>query len=144
MNPLKALLNTFKRFRRDNSGSITVEFAIIIPMLFWGYASSYIFFDGFRQSTINLRAAYTIGDMVSRETQVLTPAYIDSMYNMAQLLTRTDSPMSMRITVIRWDEEDDQFFLDWSQSRGAVGEMTQENLVDMEDLLPVMPDAQSS
>ena len=140
MTALKALLNKLKGFRRDNSGSITVEFAIIIPMLFWGYASSYIFFDGFRQSTINLRAAYTIGDMVSRETRVLTPAYIDSMYNMAQLLTRAESPMSMRITVIRWDEADNQFYLDWSQPRGAVGAMTQENLVDMADLLPVMPD----
>lgn len=142
MNPLKALLNQLKRFRRESSGTVTVEFAIIIPMLFWGYASSYIFFDGFRQSTINLRAAYTIGDMVSRETQVLTPAYIDSMYNMAQLLTRTEAPMAMRITVIRWDEDDDQFYLDWSQARGEVGTMTQENLVDFADLLPVMPDAE--
>ncbi len=140
MNPLKALLNRLKRFRRDSSGTITVEFAIIIPMLFWGYASSYIFFDGFRQSTINLRAAYTIGDMISRETDVLTPDYIDSMYNMAQLLTRTGSPMSLRITVIRWDEEDDQFYLDWSQARGGVGVMVQENLVDFADYLPVMPD----
>ena len=129
MNPLKALLNRLKRFRRDSSGTITVEFAIIIPMLFWGYASSYIFFDGFRQSTINLRAAYTIGDMISRETDVLTPDYIDSMYN-----------MSLRITVIRWDEDDDQFYLDWSQARGGVGVMVQENLVDFADYLPVMPD----
>ena len=142
MGLLNRFLKRLKRFRRENSGSITVEFAIIMPMLFWGYASSYIFFDGFRQSTINLRAAYTIGDMVSRETQVLTPAYIDSMYNMAQLLTRNDSPMSLRITVIRWDEEDDKFYLDWSQARGAVEGMTEANLVDLEELLPSMPDAE--
>lgn len=50
--------------------------------------------------------------------------------------------MAMRITVIRWDEDDDQFYLDWSQARGEVGTMTQENLVDFADLLPVMPDAE--
>jgi len=137
---LKSILTRLKGFRKDSSGTITVEFAIIIPMLFWGYASGFVFFDGFRQSTINLRAAYTIGDMVSRETDVLTPAYIDSMHNMAQLLTRTEAPMSLRITVIRWDAADQQFYLDWSQARGDVGSMTQANLVDMAELLPTMPD----
>lgn len=140
MTLITSLLKGLKRFRRDTGGSVTVEFAIIMPMLFWTYASSYVFFDGFRQSTINLRAAYTIGDMISRETQVLTPAYIDSMYGMARLLTRSESPMSLRITVIRWDEEDDQFYLDWSQTRGAVTALTQENLQDIAARLPVMPD----
>jgi len=117
-----------------------MEFAIIMPMLVWMYAASYVFFDGFRQNTINLRAAYTIGDLISRETQALTPDYIDSMYNMAQLLTRTDSPMSLRITVIRWDAQDAQYYLDWSQPRGAVTAMTQTDLNNFAARLPTMPD----
>ncbi|WP_245626908.1 TadE/TadG family type IV pilus assembly protein [Aestuariivita boseongensis] len=140
MTILTSLKNALKRFRRDTSGSATIEFAIIMPMLFWTYASTYVFFDGFRQNTINLRAAYTIGDMISRETQALTPAYIDSMYNMTQLLTRTDSPMSLRITVIRWDAEDNQFYLDWSQARGTVTALTQGDMANIATRLPVMPD----
>ncbi|WP_290559967.1 pilus assembly protein [Aestuariivita sp.] len=119
---------------------MTVEFVLIVPILFWAYAASYAFFDGYRQSSINLKAAYTIGDLLSRERQIITPAYIDSMYALAQHLTRTDSPLDMRITVIRWDEEDDMFYFDWSQTRGSVLPLTQADLPDIAHRLPVMPD----
>lgn len=140
MTVISSFLKRLKRFRRDTDGSVTIEFAIIMPMLFWAYASSYVFFDGFRQSTINLRAAYTIGDMISRETEALTPGYIDSMYNMTQLLTRTNSPLSLRISVIRWDAADARFYLDWSQARGAVAALSDGDLTAMAERLPVMPD----
>lgn len=133
-------LNFLRRFKRDTRGSGTVEFAIICPILFWAYSANYVFFDGYRQSAINLKAAYTVGDLISRETQIITPDYIDSMYSLSQLLTRAESPMSMRITVIRWDEEDDQYYLDWSQARGTVVELQQADIVDLAERLPVMPD----
>ena len=142
MKLLTSLIASLKRFRKDTSGSATIEFAIIMPMLLWTYASSYVFFDAYRQNTINLRAAYTIGDMISRETRIITPDYIDSMYNMTRLLTRTDSPMSLRITVIRWDEDDDRYYLDWSQARGAVLQMTNDDLEEFAERLPTMPDAE--
>ena len=104
MTLLSQLRFFLARFRDETRGSVTVEFAMFMPVLFWAYAASYVFFDGYRQSSINLKAAYTIGDMISRETRTITPAYIDTMHEIAMLLTRDDSPMSLRITVIRWDE----------------------------------------
>lgn len=137
-------LNTLKsratQFWQDKSGVVTVEFVVFVPFLLWTYAASYMFFDAYRQSSLNLKAAYTIGDMISRETQIITPEYIDSMYNITQLLTRTTNPMSMRITVVRWDEEDDQYYLDWSQVRGSAVALTETDLADIADRLPVMPD----
>ncbi|MFY9209616.1 MAG: pilus assembly protein [Aestuariivita sp.] len=140
MSVLKSLLARIKRFRQDTAGNGTIEFCLFMPILFWAYGASYVFFDAYRQSAMNLKAAYTVGDLISRETQAITPAYIDSLYNITKLLTRTDTPMSMRITVIRWDEEDDIYYLDWSQVRGDVSAMTQAQVADIKPKLPVMPD----
>jgi Flp pilus assembly protein TadG len=140
MSILSSCKTILSNFRREDRGSVTVEFALFMPVLFWAYAGAYVFFDGYRQSSMNLKAAYTIGDLISRETRVITPAYIDSMYNLTRMLTKTNSPMNMRITVIRWDEEDAKYYLDWSQVRGTVSALTQADLTTIAQRLPVMPD----
>ncbi len=140
MKLLSSCRSLLSRFRRETRGSATVEFAIFMPVLFWAYAGAYSYFDGYRQGSINLKAAYTIGDLISRETRIITPEYIDSMHQLVQLLTKPDSPVGLRITVIRWDEEDDQYYLDWSQARGTVQPLDQAQIVDLENRLPVMPD----
>lgn len=140
MKQIRNIIGALRKFGKDVSGAVTIEFVIIMPALMWAYGASYVYFDGYRQSAQNLKAAYTIGDMISRETNAITDDYIDSMYNIAQLLTRTTNPMSMRITVIRWDAEDDRFYLDWSESRGAVVELTNANLLELQARLPVVPD----
>ena len=42
-----------------------------------------------------------------------------------------------------WDEEDDKYYLDWSQSRGTVVPLTQADMLAIEGKLPVMPDEAS-
>ncbi|OIQ44177.1 MAG: hypothetical protein BM558_08910 [Roseobacter sp. MedPE-SW] len=139
------MLNIFhqhlRRFRQNSDGALTVEFVILAPLLLWTFAAIYTFFDAFRQDTINLKAAYTISDLVSRETTELNETYIDSMYAMSQLLIRSDSNTSIRISVVRWDEDDDRYYLDWSKERGdALVEWTNATISEIEDRLPVMPD----
>ena len=143
MKLVSSCLSFLRRFRKETLGTATVEFAIFIPVLFWGYGASYVFFDGYRQSSINLKAAYTIGDLISRETAFITPTYIDSMYSLTQILIRPTNPVSLRVTVIRWDEEDDQYYLDWSEARSpgdTLDPLTQAQIMDLEARLPVMPD----
>ncbi|MCR9126817.1 MAG: pilus assembly protein [Rhodobacteraceae bacterium] len=134
------LQHLLRRLRRDERGSVTVEFVMIMPLLFWGYGASYVFFDAYRQDTINLKAAYTVGDLVSRETQAINDQYIDSMYQLTRILTRTNSPMSMRISVVRWDADDEEYTLDWSSARGGIDALTDANLTSLTDRLPTMPD----
>lgn len=139
---LTHLLSRLRRFRDDTRGSVTVEFALMAPLLFWTYCAGYAYFDAYRQGSVNLKAAYTIADLVSRETRALNDDYIDSMYEMTQLLTRTNSPVSLRITVVRWDEEDDRYYFDWSEGRGGVLPMTEDDMDGIETRLPVMPDGE--
>lgn len=134
------LISRIKAFFEDTRGSVTVEFALMMPLLFWAYASSAVFFDAYRQSSINLKAAYTIGDLISRETRALDDEYIDSMYAMGQLLVRTNSPLKLRVTVVRWDADDNRYYFDWSEGRGGVLPMTEADILTLGNRLPTMPD----
>lgn len=137
---IKNLISRLKAFAGETRGSVSVEFLLVIPLVFWAYMAAYVFFDGYRQSAVNLKAAYTISDLVSRETDFLTDEYIDSMYSLMQLLTRTSSSVSLRITVVRWDAGDDRYYVDWSTNREYGSNLTNATIGDIAAKLPVMPD----
>lgn len=131
-----------RAFRDDTDASVTVEFVMAAPMLFWALAACYVFFDGYRQSAVNLKAAYTIGDMISRETDAIDNDYLDSMYALHRLLTRATSSTTLRVTVVHWDEDDNRFYQDWSQTRGSIDPLTTSEVSLLTDKLPTMPNAE--
>ncbi|MDE4134629.1 pilus assembly protein [Phaeobacter sp. QD34_3] len=136
-----ALRHRLKTFSRDSDGSVSIEFAIYAPLLLGVFAAFYTFFDAFRQESVNLKAAYTVSDLISRETTALNNDYIDSMYEMTKLLIRSDSNMSLRVSVIRWDEDDQRYYVDWSAVRGgALEQWTDGTISNVKDDLPNMPD----
>ena len=117
-----------------------MEFILSVPIIFWAFAATFVFFDGYRQSSVNLKAAYTISDLISRETGLVTDTYIDSMHSLLQLLTGAQSPTILRVTIIRWDEEDDRYYVDWSANRGFAGPLADDDMADIKNRLPAMPD----
>lgn len=137
---MNALKSRMSGFARDEGGNITVEFVLTMPILFWTFMAGYVFFDGYRQSAVNLKAAYTISDLISREVNVVNDDYIDSMQNLLTLMTRDTSPVKMRISVIRWDENDERYYVDWSADRGFGNEVTDGNVQSLSTRLPAMPD----
>ncbi len=129
------------RFRRRQEGSVSIEAAFYLPLLLFIVAIVITLFDAFRQETVNIKAAYTISDLISRETSELNDDYVDSMYSLAQLLTRTDSDMSMRMSVVKWDGDDARYYVDWSVERGPSFDIwTDATISEVEDDLPNMPD----
>ncbi|MEP2716285.1 pilus assembly protein [Pseudophaeobacter sp.] len=136
-----SLIRRLRAFARKTEGTVTVEFAIYAPLLLWLFAAIYTFFDAFRQETVNLKAAYTISDLISRETATLNETYIDSMYEMSKLLIRSDSQITLRISVVRWDEDNNRYYVDWSRVRGSsLVAWTDANISEVETQLPTMPD----
>ena len=130
-----------RNFWSDTSGVVSLEFILMMPPLFMTYMAAYVYFDGYRQAAVNLKAAYTISDLVSRETNVVTDEYIDSMYSLMQELTRSSNPVRLRISVVRWDQDDDRYYLDWSEARGLnYLALSNNDLLNIEDELPTMPD----
>ena len=138
----RSLFSRLRRFRDETDGNVTIEFVLAMPILFWAFMASFVFYDGYRQSTVNLKAAYTIGDLISRETEEINDNYIDSMHNLLTMMVDSASSgdVDLRISVVRWDEADDRYYVDWSANRGFSEELADANVMELETRLPVMPD----
>jgi hypothetical protein len=68
MRLLSRLRHNALTFRDETRGSIPIEALLAFTFLAWWYVASFQFFDALRQKSINLKAAYTLGDLISRET----------------------------------------------------------------------------
>lgn len=137
------IIDRLKVFRADTRGSVSIEFVLAMPMLFWAFMAMYVYFDGYRQSGVNLKAAYTIADLVSRETEPIDDEYMDSMRKLHRLLTRANTYTNLRITVVRWSDSQDRYYRDWSAARGVgVLALTNDDMLALADKLPTMPDAE--
>lgn len=130
-----------REFRDGDQGSIAVETIIIIPVLFWGYLSLFAIFDAYRQHSINQKAAFTISDIVSRETTPLDGSYLDGTRRMLAYLTATPaSDVRVRVTSVRYDADEDEYERDWSRGRGGVPALTEDAVNALRDRLPIMTD----
>lgn len=138
---LTSPLHRLRRFARDEDGNVAVETIIIIPILFWAYLSMFAIFDVYRQYALNEKAAYTIGDMISRQTTPLDDAYLDGARAMVKYLTRSrnETEPSIRVTSIKYDANNDIYKRDWSHTRGdgAVA-LTNNDVKNWHDRLPIM------
>ncbi len=134
-----------RRAIRDEKGSFSVEAILMFPMLVWAFMALYVFFEGLRESNINLKATYTISDLLSRETDLIDQTYLDGLNDVYAWLSRSAHPVSMRVTVVRYDQAADRHFLVWS--RGVAGEpnLTQGQVdTKLSPHIPIMADAASA
>ncbi len=129
-----------RQFRRDETGSVTVEMIIVLPLLVWCFMGMYVFFDAYRTQTINVKSAYTIGDQLSRETGYITPEYMDALFTLHDFLVHTPEINRIRVTAYEYERDDDSYRVIWSQGRGTAGRVTNARILDVKDSLPVMPD----
>lgn len=141
MSKLKAAFkNRIARFAGETEGTVAIEAVIALPILFWAFLASFVYFDAYRQNSINIKAAYTVGDMLSRETNSIDGDYLDGMKSLFDYLAGPARNTKMRVTVLQWDEEDDAYIRDWSKTRGAVTELTNNDLAALTNDLPIMAD----
>ncbi|CUH75250.1 Flp pilus assembly protein TadG [Tritonibacter multivorans] len=140
-SPVAALRSAVNRFRRDEEGSVAIEAAFYFPLLLAMFAAIFTLYDAFRQESISIKAAYTISDLVSRETATLDDTYIDNMYLLTQAMTRDTRDVSMRISVVYWDEASGSYGVDWSVERGTGLAVWNDGTInDVAEHLPNLPD----
>ena len=93
------------RFIRDTKGDASLEAIIILPALLVIFAISWLYFDVMRQQSINQKANYTIGDIISRETEILDEAYIDNARNLLFHLAQAQGDdVDLRVSVVQFVE----------------------------------------
>jgi len=106
-------------FRAKDAGSVAVETIVILPILFWTYLSLFSIFYSYRTYSINQKAAYTIGDMISRETAAIDQDYLDGALQLMGFLTNAHpDDLSIVVTTVRYDADLDLYLPEWSQSTG--------------------------
>lgn len=134
--------NLMRRFARDSKGSVSVEAVILFPALAVIFAASWVFFDVMRQQSISIKANYTIGDIISRETEVLDDSYISNVQNMMFYLTKASGEaVDLRVTVVQYDEDSLNHDVIWSEARGDWQVLSDGDLSDYTSRLPLMADA---
>lgn len=126
-------------FLRREDGSVAIETVILLPMLFWAYLSMFSIFDAFRQYSINQKAAYTVSDMISRETVPIDDDYLDGAQDLFDYMTRSRDEATLRITSIRYDGNQDKYMVDWSRVRGTQVALRNQDVSDWHHRLPIMP-----
>lgn len=140
MRGLRFLSQRLAGFKSDERGSIAVEAVIILPMLFWTYLALFSIFHAYRTYAVNQKAAYTIGDMISRETNPIDSDYLNGARALLMYLTNgQNDETAVRVTIVRYDANQDKYLRDWSQARGYAVAATEVEVADWDDRLPVMP-----
>lgn len=140
-SPVATLRSALGRFRRDEEGSVAIEAAFYFPLLLAMFAAIFTLYDAFRQDSISIKAAYTISDLVSRETATLDDVYMDNMYLLTQAMTRDTRDVSMRISVVYWDETNKSYGVDWSVERGTGLDVWNNGTINtVAEDLPTLPD----
>lgn len=140
---MRSVLSKLSGFFREERGGVSVETVIIFPILLWAYAAMFIYWDAFKAQNINLKATYTIADMISREDALFDPDYIDGANDLYTYLVRRTDGNDVRVSVVAFDTDtfdptaDPTMRLRWSHATGDYEGHV--NMEPLEDNLPLMP-----
>ena len=138
---LIARLKSFlTRFRDSTRGTVTVETVIVVPLLFWTLSATYEFFEMYRYKSVREKASYTIVDMISREQTNVSTAYVDNTKTLFDDFTNDRGENQMRISIITYNSDDDEYAIVWSEVRGdgPLDELTDDSIKTRHDILPIM------
>ena len=138
------LPHALRSFLDDEGGSVTVEAVLFFPVLAWVYLAMFVFFDGFREQSVNVKAAYTLGDILSRQTDYVTPEFMDSLFALQGTLTDTPLAKRLRVTTVSYRASDNSYLVRWSRTRGTVPQLTNASLATMRARIPRMSDGEVS
>jgi|GEM_PF-1904501 len=82
----------FTKFKSDQTGAMTLEFVIMLPVLMLWFAGMFVFFDAFHKWMKSLKATYTVSDMVTRQLEIDRPYLmaLDSIFDKISQSRDTD------------------------------------------------------
>ena len=138
------LTQWLKRFRDDETGTVTIEMVVVLPLLFWGLAATYELFELHRYNSARDKAGYVVADMLSREMQSVTPTYIDNTKTVFDTISNDNGENQIRVSVVHYDNDSDEFSVRWSQVRGpgTLEVLTDQDVRNAHDSLPNMNDGE--
>lgn len=142
---MKSLAHRIRRFRDQEDGLVMTEFLIMLPLLIWGFIALFVYWDAFRTVNAAQKAAYSVSDLISRQNEVDT-TFINGMQTVTEYLVADSPGVRIRITSVKYREEDDTLHVLFSRSPG--GKLTPRtdssvNSPSFRDRIPVMANQDS-
>ena len=140
---IRAILDPLRRFAREESGLASIESILLIPLLFWAYLGTFVMFDAYKKQTDGLRVTYAVADAISREETALNQAYLDSMLQLSNFMTRSPSGITQRITIVCYSPKKGLYRVAWSRSQGpqkkAFKKLKNDTIDTYKSQLPILP-----
>jgi len=133
---MHALRFRLGRFGRDTEGQLSIEACLMIPLIMWIYVATFTYFETFRADSTNVKAAYAVGDMLSRETEAVGEQYLEGMNTIFAHMTYSRFPTWLRVTSVSFDSIDDKLVLNWSHATGGKTALTAETLAEIVASVP--------
>lgn len=96
----------FCRYRRDEDGTIIVEFVIVAPLFVVLIAMGFEFFDAYKSYSRASKASYTIADFVSRQDDFDNADLAKMHAFLDGLLPWLNGEKSLRVTWFRYDKDE--------------------------------------
>jgi Flp pilus assembly protein TadG len=141
------LAHRFRRFFRDESGTIVVDVVLLLPVLVWGYVGLFAYWDSYRSINTVQKASYTISDLLSRSQNVvgINDAYLAGMRTTLNTMIDSDQSSKIRVTSYKWSESRNRYEVIFSRSpSSAMTALTTNDLAAMTNRLPIMSDGDSA
>lgn len=130
--------NALRRFLGNEKGSFTVEAVVIFPILVWAYTAMFVFWDAFRTQNVNLKATYTIADMISREQEPICTGYLQGARSIYAFLNSGHANHQLRVSNVRLvpDADNNPTYEFWSYA--TEGFVPYTDVLQFQHIIPVM------
>ncbi|MEL6570654.1 MAG: hypothetical protein AAFQ64_03285 [Pseudomonadota bacterium] len=125
-------------FRDDEAGTGSLELAFMVPLLAVITFGLITFFTAFKAKTQATRATTVLADMVSRETNPISPTYLDGVSGLMDTLIETDATPEYRMTAFLWNDRRGEYRVRWSKHDSSHGTHSHESLNAVADRLPTL------
>ncbi len=134
----RSALQRLRLFRADTEGSGTVEAVIVLPMLLWWFITSFQFFEAFKERNVNIKAAFTLADTITRQNTDVDMTFINGLDAAFAYLTTSDEQSWIRVTSIKKDLDTEELEVIWSKATDSKPDMDGAMLTLVKTQIPVM------
>lgn len=133
-----ALRRVRRSFHRKADGSMSVEAMLVMPLILTALMMSYGFYSAFDAKMRANKAAYTLADYITRQTDAVTPEFVEGMAEMYKFLNNKRD-ISLRVSAVRWstaNTDAGEYELVWSSGMGDLAAL--DGASDIESRLPLL------